>query len=256
MERALKADILAKGAVPRHVAIIMDGNGRWARQRGLQRLSGHKAGVTAVRESVRGCAELGVEVLTLYAFSVENWQRPRAEIEGLMRVLKQTLRGEQAELDENDVRLETIGRVQDLPADVREQIEKTRAALADNRGLLLNLALSYGGRPEIVAAVRRALDEVAAGRLAPDRLDEQTFGSFLYTAGLPDPDLMIRTSGELRVSNFLLWQIAYAEIWVTPVLWPDFRREHLFTAIRDYQRRERRYGKVGGSLDCVGNSRP
>ena len=234
----------------------MDGNGRWARQRGLQRLSGHKAGVTAVRESVRGCAELGVEVLTLYAFSVENWQRPRAEIEGLMRVLKQTLRGEQAELDENDVRLETIGRVQDLPADVREQIEKTRAALVDNRGLLLNLALSYGGRPEIVAAVRRALDEMAAGRLEPDRLDEQTFGSFLYTAGLPDPDLLIRTSGELRLSNFLLWQIAYAEIWVTPVLWPDFRREHLFTAIRDYQRRERRFGKVGGSLDCVGNSRP
>jgi undecaprenyl diphosphate synthase len=232
----------------------MDGNGRWARSRGLQRLAGHRAGVTAVRESVRGCAELGVEVLTLYAFSVENWQRPRAEIEGLMRVLKQTLRGEQAELDENDVHLETIGRVEDLPADVRKQIDKTRAALADNRGLLLNLALSYGGRPEIVAAVKRTLAEVAAGRIAPENVDEETFASFLYTGGLPDPDLLIRTSGELRVSNFLLWQIAYSEMWVTPVLWPDFRREHLFQAIRDYQQRERRFGRVGGVRDRIGSS--
>ncbi len=232
----------------------MDGNGRWARTRGLQRLAGHRAGVTAVRESVRGCAELGVEALTLYAFSVENWQRPRAEIEGLMRVLKQTLRGEQAELDENNVRLETIGRVEDLPADVRKQIDETRAALADNRGLLLNLALSYGGRPEIVTAVKRALAEVAAGRLAPEDIDEERFASFLYTGGLPDPDLLIRTSGELRVSNFLLWQIAYSEMWVTPVLWPDFRREHLFTAIRDYQQRERRFGRVGSVRDRIGSS--
>jgi undecaprenyl diphosphate synthase len=243
-ELELKAEIERGGTLPRHVAIIMDGNGRWAKARRLPRLAGHRAGVEPVRESVRACAELGIEVLSLYAFSVENWNRPKAEIAGLMQVLKETLRREQAELDENGVRLRTIGRVSDLPQDVRRQIDRTRRALEHNDGLILNLALSYGGRPEIIDAAKRLLVEAAAGRLDPSQLDEATFSRFLYTFGLPDPDLLIRTSGELRVSNFLLWQIAYAEMWVTPTHWPEFRREHLYMAIREFQGRDRRFGRV------------
>ncbi len=243
-KREIEAAATAGASVPRHVAIIMDGNGRWAKSRRLPRLAGHRAGVQPVRETVRACDELGVEVLTLYAFSVENWNRPRTEINGLMQALKDTLRREQDELLENGVRLQTIGRIEDLPWDVRRQIEKTSRALASNAGMVLNLALSYGGRPEIVEAARDAAREIAAGRLRPEDLDEATFSGFLSTRGLPDPDLLIRTSGELRVSNFLLWQIAYAEIWVTPTPWPDFGRETLYTAIRDYQGRERRFGRV------------
>jgi undecaprenyl diphosphate synthase len=245
-ERELKGEIERAGSLPRHVAIIMDGNGRWARGRRLPRLAGHRAGVGPVRETVRACAELGIEVLTLYAFSTENWNRPKAEIFGLMEILKDTLRREERELDENNVRLETIGRIHELPPDVQQQIEVTRRALEPNDGLILNLALSYGGRSEIVDAAKALLAATAKGELDPASLDESTFSRFLYTAGLPDPDLLIRTSGELRVSNFLLWQIAYAEIWVTPEPWPEFRREHLYLAIREFQGRERRFGRVDG----------
>jgi undecaprenyl diphosphate synthase len=243
-ERELEREIKRGGELPQHVAIIMDGNGRWAKSRRLPRLAGHRAGVEPVRESVRACAELGIGVLTLYAFSVENWARPAVEIRGLMQILKDTLRREQPELDRNGVQLRTIGRLSDLPDDVRRQIEITRRSLDHNDGLILNLALSYGGRPEIVDAAKCLFAEIEAGRLDPSQLDEATFARFLYTDGLPDPDLLIRTSGELRVSNFLLWQIAYAEIWVTSVSWPEFRREQLYTAIREFQGRERRFGRV------------
>ena len=243
-ELELKEAILQGGGLPRHVAIIMDGNGRWAKGRGLPRLAGHRAGVEPVRVTVRAAADLGIEVLTLYAFSVENWNRPRIEINGLMQVLKDTLRREQDELNENGVRLRTIGREQDLPPDVRIQIDKTRRALEHNRGLVLNLALSYGGRAEILDAARRMLADAQSKGAAPDELSEEKFSQYMYAPDLPDPDLLIRTSGELRVSNFLLWQIAYAEIWVTPTHWPDFRREHFYHAIREFQSRDRRFGRT------------
>ena len=248
LKREIEARAASGAAIPRHVAVIMDGNGRWAKSRRLPRLAGHRAGVQPVRETVRACDELGVEVLTLYAFSVENWNRPRTEINGLMQALKDTLRREQAELNENGVRLRTIGRIEDLPWDVRRQIDRTTRALGHNDGMILNLALSYGGRPEIVEAARAAAAEVAAGRMRPEDLDEERFAGFLSTQGLPDPDLLIRTSGELRVSNFLLWQIAYAEIWVTKAPWPEFGREQLYTAVLDFQNRERRFGRVAPTV--------
>ena len=254
--REIEAAAAAGAEIPRHVAIIMDGNGRWAKSRRLPRLAGHRAGIQPVRDSIRVCDELGVKVLTLYAFSVENWNRPKAEINGLMQALKDTLRREQPDLDAHGVSFRTIGRTGDLPWDVRRQIERTRRALERNEGMILNLALSYGGRPEIVDAARAAAVEVAAGRLRPEDLDETTFESFLSTRGLPDPDLLIRTSGEMRVSNFLLWQIAYAEIWVTTVPWPDFRRETLYTAIRDFQGRERRFGRVDRASRPVETAAP
>ena len=230
----------ALGNLPRHVAIIMDGNGRWAKARGVPRLMGHRAGRESVREAVKGCVALGVEVLTLYTFSTENWNRPRGEIKALMAILRQTLRSERRELRENNVRLRIIGRPDDLPPDVMAAIEETQNYLAGCDGLLLNLALSYSGRAEIVDAVRRLIAEGPAA--AP--LDESSFGRYLYTAGLPDPDLLIRTSGEMRLSNFMLWQLAYTELWITDTLWPDFRRRHLFQAVADFQGRERRFGRV------------
>ncbi|MGB9692956.1 MAG: isoprenyl transferase [Candidatus Sumerlaeaceae bacterium] len=231
--------------LPQHVAIIMDGNGRWARQRGyLDRIRGHEAGIESVRVTVRACGELGVRALTLYAFSVENWKRPKREIDALMNLLKRFLRDEIPELNENNVRLVASGRLSDLSQDVRAELERTMAATARNSGLVLNLALSYGGRTEIVDAVRTIVAEVLARRLAPEDITESLFAQYLYHPELGDPDLLIRTSGEMRVSNFLLWQIAYAEFYVTPVLWPDFRRVDLYHAILDYQRRERRFGQV------------
>ncbi|HAH08346.1 MAG TPA: isoprenyl transferase [Elusimicrobia bacterium] len=224
--------------VPRHVALIMDGNGRWAAARGLPRAAGHKAGVESVRETVRACGELGVQALTLYSFSTENWLRPKDEVSELMRLLSWALGRETAELDKNNVRLRASGRLQGLPDAVRKELEASIAKLKDNTGLLLNLALNYGSRAEIVDAVNALLKEGVR------EVDEEGFSSRLYTAGLPDPDLLIRTSGEMRVSNFLLWQIAYAEIFVTPVLWPDFRREHLLEAFLEYQRRDRRFGRL------------
>jgi undecaprenyl diphosphate synthase len=233
-----------KRPVPSHIAIIMDGNGRWAERRGLPRLMGHRAGRRAVREAVEGAVELGIRVLTLYTFSLENWDRGAREVSGLMRILEQVLREERAELKKNNVRLRTIGRVDLLPERSRRILEDTRAYLEGNDGMVLVLALSYGGRAEIVDAVRRILTEARADGIAPERIDEEFFARMLDTDGLPDPDLLIRTSGELRVSNFLLWQLAYAEFWVTDVLWPDFRRKHLYQAVYDFQRRSRRFGRT------------
>jgi undecaprenyl diphosphate synthase len=226
--------------LPAHVAIIMDGNGRWAAQRHLPRVEGHRAGIASVRDVVETSARVGIEVLTLYAFSVENWKRPRAEINTLMMLLKRYLRLELETLLTNNIRFQVIGRSDELAPDVRRELETGIAQTASNTGMRFNIALNYGGRAEIVDAARRA---IAAG-IRADALDEQRFGDFLYTAGQPDPDLLIRTSGEMRVSNFLLWQIAYAEIWVTETLWPDFRRHHLLEAIVAYQKRDRRYGGI------------
>ncbi len=233
-----------RGNVPRHVAIIMDGNGRWAKKRGVPRLMGHQAGRESVREAVRGCAALGVEILTLYTFSMENWNRPRREVDALMRILRETLRAERDELRSNGVRLQVIGRPADLPAAVREVLEETEDELAGSRGLLLNLALSYSGRAEIVDAVRRILVDHGESAFDPAQVDEAFVASYLYTAGLPDPDLLIRTSGEMRLSNFMLWQAAYTEMWITDTLWPDFRKSHLYQAVADYQSRERRFGRI------------
>jgi undecaprenyl diphosphate synthase len=226
--------------LPAHIAIIMDGNGRWAAQRHLPRVEGHRAGIASVRDVVETSARVGIEVLTLYAFSVENWKRPRAEINTLMVLLKRYLRLELGTLLKNNIRFRVIGRSDELSPDVRRELEAGIGQTSSNTGMQFNIALNYGGRAEIVDAARRA---IAAG-IDADALDEQRFGDFLYTAGQPDPDLLIRTSGEMRVSNFLLWQIAYAEIWVTETLWPDFRRRHLLEAIVAYQKRDRRYGGI------------
>jgi undecaprenyl diphosphate synthase len=238
-DRAL-AERLDFDRLPRHVAVIMDGNGRWAAARRLPRVEGHRAGIASVRDTVETSARLGIGVLTLYAFSVENWKRPDAEVSALMTLLKQYVRLELKTLLKNNIRFRVIGQRDRLSREVREELAAAEARTAQNTGMQFNIALSYGGRAEIVDAARQALKD----GIAPDRLDEATFSSYLYTAGQPDPDLLIRTSGELRVSNFLLWQIAYAEIWVTDALWPDFRARHLFEAVLDYQKRDRRYGAV------------
>ena len=226
--------------LPSHVAIIMDGNGRWAAQRHLPRVEGHRAGIDSVRDVVESSARLGIEVLTLYAFSLENWKRPRAEVNTLMMLLKRYIRLELSTLLKNNIRFKVIGRAEELSPDVQRELEIGVRQTEHNTGMQFNIALNYGGRAEIVDAARRAM---AAG-IAPDDLDERRFGELLYTAGQPDPDLLIRTSGEMRVSNFLLWQIAYSEIWVTETLWPDFRRRHLLEAVMAYQKRDRRYGGI------------
>ena len=234
--------------LPAHVAIIMDGNGRWAAQRHLPRVQGHRAGVSSVRDVVETSARIGIEVLTLYAFSIENWKRPRAEVGMLMMLLKRYIRLEIGALHKNNIRLRTIGRVAELSADVRRELDLGIETTAGNTGMLFNIALNYGGRAEIVDAARRAITE----GIAPDGLDEQRFGELLYTGGQPDPDLLIRTSGEMRVSNFLLWQIAYSEIWVTDTLWPDFRRRDLLEAVIAYQKRDRRYGAIKPPVAALG----
>jgi undecaprenyl diphosphate synthase len=226
--------------LPAHVAVIMDGNGRWAAQRHLPRVEGHRAGIDSVRDVVESSARMGIGVLTLYAFSVENWKRPRAEVNTLMMLLKRYLRLELSTLLKNNIRFRVIGRPEELSPDVRHELDIGAHQTADNTGMQFNIALNYSGRAEIVDAARRA---IVAG-VPADELDEQRFGDFLYTAGQPDPDLLIRTSGEMRVSNFLLWQIAYSEIWVTETLWPDFRCRHLLDAILAYQKRDRRYGGI------------
>ena len=228
--------------LPRHVAIIMDGNGRWAKAQSMPRVEGHRAGVAAVRDTVEASAQLGLEVLTLYAFSVENWKRPRFEVWTLMNLLKEYVRKERQALVDNDIRFNVLGRWRELDPTVVREIEQTLAETAHCKGMHFNIALNYSGRCEIVDACRRIVTDWAAGKRAD--IDEETLGRYLYTSGQPDPDLLIRTSGELRVSNFLLWQIAYTEIWVTQTLWPDFRRRDLFEAILAYQGRERRYGGV------------
>ena len=242
-EEELLASIDVK-RMPRHIAIIMDGNGRWAKQRGKPRVEGHRAGIASVREVVETSARLEVDALTLYAFSVENWKRPRFEVVTLMTLLKEYLRKELQNLVDNDIRFRVVGRMNELDPSVQKELIRGLAATSSCRGMTFNIALNYGGRTEIVDACRSLAQDVAAGRLTPEQIDEETLGSRLGTAGLPDPDLLIRTSGEMRVSNFLLWQIAYAEIWVTPTFWPDFRKKHLYEAILDFQKRERRYGGV------------
>ena len=239
------------GRLPQHIAIIMDGNGRWASERGLGRSEGHHAGVNAVREAVETCTRAGLEALTLFAFSMENWGRPQDEVDTLMDLCRTYVKKELPNIHQQGIRFGTIGRLEELPEGVRQDVELAAAATAANTGLHFTIAISYGSRAEIVDAARAIARAVAAGELREETLDEERFGDYLYTAALPDPDLLIRTSGELRVSNFLLYQIAYAEIWVTDKLWPDFQRADMLRAIVDFQRRDRRFG-VG--TDDVGSA--
>ena len=234
--------------LPVHIAVIMDGNGRWAAQRHLPRVEGHRAGIDAVRDTVETAARLGIQVLTLYAFSVENWKRPAAEVGTLMLLLKRYLRSELSTILENNIRFRVLGRMEALAPDIQDELRHAIAKTSGSTGMLFNIALNYGGRAEIVDAARRAIE---AGVRAED-LDEERFAGFLYTAGQPDPDLLVRTSGEMRVSNYLLWQIAYAEIYVTDTLWPDFRRRHFLEAVLAYQKRERRYGGIADSPAVIG----
>jgi len=237
------AQAIDRNRLPEHIAIIMDGNGRWAGRRRLPRVAGHKAGIGPVRSTVETCARLGVKALTLYAFSIENWKRPRHEVETLWRLLRYYLRQELPELQKNDIRLQAIGRLDALPAPVRRELESTVEATSANRGLLVNLAINYGGRAEIVDAVNAVLEMARLdGSIQTLKLDEDLIATNLYTSDCPDPDLLIRTSGEMRISNFLLWQIAYAELYVTHTLWPDFTRTDLLQAVLEYQKRDRRYG--------------
>lgn len=234
--------------LPAHIAVIMDGNGRWAAKRHLPRVEGHRAGIDAVRDTVETAARLGLGVLTLYAFSVENWKRPASEVGVLMRLLKRYLRSELDTLLANDIRFQVIGRIEELSPDIQDELRAATERTAGSDGMLFNIALNYGGRAEIVDAARRAIES----GIPSEQLDEERFARFLYTAGQPDPDLLIRTSGEMRVSNYLLWQIAYAEIYVTETLWPDFRRRHLLEGVLAYQKRERRYGGIAPAPAVIG----
>jgi undecaprenyl diphosphate synthase len=246
-EEAELLDQLDLKRLPEHVAVIMDGNGRWAERRHLPRVAGHRAGVKAAREVIESCARLKLPYLTLYAFSLENWRRPQAEVDFLMRLLREYLKRELPTIHKNNIRLLVIGRPEQLPEAVRKDIEEGMRLTAWNTGMKLVVALNYGGRAELVDAFNAMLDHVRRNGLSAFHADEQTISEHLYTAGLPDPDLLIRTSGEMRVSNFLLWQIAYAEIYVTETLWPDFSRARLLEALVDFEKRERRYGGLGGS---------
>jgi undecaprenyl diphosphate synthase len=241
-------NLIIKERLPEHIAIIMDGNGRWAQKRGNQRIFGHKNGVAAVRDTVEGCAELGVKYLTLYAFSTENWNRPKMEIDALMSLLVKTIHSETETLLKNNVRLNAIGNLDSLPGNVGKQLKKAIEKTSTNTGLTLNLALSYSSRWEIVNAVQNIAKKIESGLLRPADITSDVFSQHLTTANIPDPELLIRTSGEYRISNFLLWQIAYAEFYFTETLWPDFRREDLYKAILDFQKRERRFGKTSEQI--------
>jgi len=230
--------------MPKHIAIIMDGNGRWADHRNLPRVAGHKAGVESVHDVVEICAELGIHVLTLYAFSSENWKRPILEVNALMRLLLDQIRTETPELDEQNIKVGVIGDIDKLPRKVSYELKRSIDITRNNTGLILNLALSYGGRHEITRAARLIAEKIKDGRMQPKEINENTFSEYLYTSGLPDPDMLIRTSGEMRISNYLLWQSAYSELYVTDVLWPDFRKKNLLEAILDYQQRSRRFGGI------------
>lgn len=235
---------LDKNKLPKHVAIIMDGNGRWADKQHLPRNAGHRAGVESVRESVELCGDLKIAVLTLYAFSSENWKRPIREINSLMKLLLEQLKDQTPELKKNNVQLRVIGNVDGLPKRVAKEIRHSTDMTKDNNGLILNMALNYGGRQEILTAVKNIASDVTAGKIKVDNIDEDAFSKYLYTANMPDPDLMIRTSGEMRISNYLLWQLAYSEIYVTDTLWPDFRKKDLLLALLAYQKRKRRFGGI------------
>jgi undecaprenyl diphosphate synthase len=234
--------------IPRHVAVIMDGNGRWAERRGTSRVEGHRAGLESCREVVRAAHDLGIDYLTLYAFSLENWNRPKDEVRELMNLLETYLDREIEEVMDNGIRVQAIGRNDRLPPSVRARVDAAVERTRDNREMTLVFALSYGGRAEIVDAARKLASDVEEGKVDPDRIDEKIFASYLYAPDVPDPDLLIRTGAELRVSNFLLWQIAYAEIYTTSVMWPDFRKDHLVEAILDYQKRERRFGMTSAQV--------
>lgn len=246
----MQADLplIDKTKIPSHVAIIMDGNGRWAKQRGKERIFGHENGVVAVREATEAAAELGVKFLTLYAFSTENWNRPKAEVEALMDLLVNTIYKELPTLMKNHIRLLTIGNMNSLPEQCKIQLTKAINETSRNEGLTLVVALSYSARWEIVEAVKKIAQKATTGEIAPEMIDEQLFSKYLSTGGIPDPELLIRTSGEQRISNFLLWQCAYTEFYFTPTLWPDFRKQHFYEAINDFQKRERRFGKTSEQL--------
>jgi undecaprenyl diphosphate synthase len=231
--------------LPKHVAIIMDGNGRWAKKKTMNRIRGHEEGAESVREIVRTSREIGIQWLTLYAFSEENWKRPRYEIQALMKLLTRFLKGELEEMLENGIRFQTIGRTYKLPEDVQNLLKETAEKTSQNRNMVLTLALSYGSRQEIFDAFQRIADKIKSGELSSGKITEQMISDALYTSDMPDPDLLIRTSSEYRVSNFLLWQIAYAEMYFTPTLWPEFRKEAYFKALEEFQKRERRFGAVG-----------
>jgi undecaprenyl diphosphate synthase len=247
MTGALKDDII-KDKLPKHIAIIMDGNGRWAEKRGNQRIFGHKNAVAAVRDTVEASAELGIDYLTLYAFSTENWKRPKTEVDALMSLLVSTLNSETKTLLDNNIKLFTIGNIGSLPKGVQEQLQQAMAITAKNSGLNLILALSYGSRWEIIDAIKKIIADIENGKISSKDLDDTVFEKYLDTFGFPDPELVIRTSGEYRISNFLLWQIAYTELYFTPTLWPDFRRQHLYEAILSFQNRERRFGKTADQV--------
>jgi undecaprenyl diphosphate synthase len=247
-DKVVQHELVGSGKIPAHVAIIMDGNGRWAEDRGLPRVAGHQAGIASVRDATRAARELGMSHLTLYAFSTENWKRPRKEVSMLMGLLRKMLHEELEEMRENGVRLNTIGQTNALPKEVQHDLFEAMENTSDNTRLTLTLALSYSGRWDIVRAMQMMALDVRRGKLSPEDVNDDLVKSYLTTANLPDPDLIIRTSGEMRLSNFLLWEMAYSEIYVTKVPWPDFRRENLYEAIRDFQKRERRFGLTGKQI--------
>ncbi|MFL0681631.1 MAG: isoprenyl transferase [Algoriphagus aquaeductus] len=231
--------------IPKHIAIIMDGNGRWAKKKGAMRIFGHRHAIQAVKDSIEGADKLGVKYLTLFSFSTENWSRPQDEVKALMELLVKTIIDEISQMMNNNIRLDAIGDLESLPPSAYEKLMEAKKLTASNNGLTVILALSYSGQWEMAQAAKRIAQKVSEGKLKPEEITQQTLADHLDTAGIPDPELMIRTSGEFRISNFLLWQLAYTELYFTPVLWPDFRREHLFAAVEDYQKRERRFGKTG-----------
>ena len=254
-DEKLQQELKKSGEIPKHIAIIMDGNGRWAKKRGLPRVAGHKRGVDTVKDIVEACAEIGVKYLTLYTFSTENWKRPKEEVSTLMRLLLNSLKDRVDELCENDIKLTTIGDTDALPYEVQKQLKADIERTKNNKKMVLNLALSYSGRWEILEAVKKISRAVEKGDIKADEINEQLFSKFLTTKDLPDPDLVIRTSGEFRVSNFLLWQIAYSEFVITEIYWPDFNRHHLYESIRAFQKRERRFGKVSEQIKKEVNSK-
>jgi undecaprenyl diphosphate synthase len=253
-DQRLQEKLKNRGNLPRHIAIIMDGNGRWAKKRGLPRVAGHSEGVKSVRDVVEACAQLGIEYLTLYAFSTENWRRPKEEVSTLMKLLLKTLKRETDELHKNNIRLRMIGDFESLPEEVQKQLKEAIKKTEKNTRLNLVLALSYSGRWDILQATKKIANDVASRRIKRSLINEETFKNYLSTAEFPEPDLLIRTSGEMRVSNFLLWEIAYTEIYVTNTLWPDFRRKELYEAIEDYQRRERKFGLVSEQIKGYGKN--
>lgn len=251
-DKKVQETLQSTGEIPRHIAIIMDGNGRWAKKRGMPRIAGHSEGVESVRDTVEACGQLGVQFLTLYAFSTENWKRPAEEVSLLMRLLLKALKDETDRLHQNNVRLQAIGDITALPKEVQDELSEDIQKTRENTGLTLTLALSYSGRWDITEGVKRIAADVKSGKLAESDLTDTTITNYLSTAGVPDPDLLVRTSGEFRISNFLLWQLAYSEIFITEKHWPAFRRDELYAAIRDYQKRERRFGMVSEQLKSNG----